>query len=223
MPTPKIQNCQPFAPMGPMGPMLNTDSRREIFINDEISQHTCYIIDEIHRINHEDKEGKKIYGKKYKIRPIKIYINSYGGNANAALAIVDAINNSKTPVYTIATGVCMSAAVLILVNGVKRFATKHTTFMIHGISGMTGGTIPEIKEVSRNYENIEKIVSAMLVDKTKLKESKLTKIFQKERANWIFYYDDAVKYGLITDDIENVNKLPKKNKKAKNKKSESKK
>lgn len=88
-------------------------------------------------IEKDDKgEAKE---KEYKREPIKIYINSYGGNLYDMWSLIDIILNSKTPIYTYCTGYAMSAGFKIFLAGHKRFVSKHATLLYHQLSGWTGG------------------------------------------------------------------------------------
>lgn len=88
-------------------------------------------------IEKDDKgEAKE---KEYKREPIKIYINSYGGNLYDMWSLIDIILNSKTPIYTYCKGYAMSAGFKIFLAGHKRFVSKHATLLYHQLSGWTGG------------------------------------------------------------------------------------
>ena len=68
--------------------------------------------------NNNDKEKKE-----YERQPIKLFINSYGGNVDDMWSLIDIIENSKTPIHTYCTGYAMSAAFCIFLAGHKRFCT----------------------------------------------------------------------------------------------------
>lgn len=59
--------------------------------------------------------------------PIKLYINSCGGTIYDMWALIDAIQNSKTPIHTYCMGYAMSAAFDIFLAGHKRYCYKHST------------------------------------------------------------------------------------------------
>lgn len=72
-------------------------------------------------------------------QPIKIYINSCGGDLAAGFTMVDAITLSRTPVTTINIGKAYSAALLTFISGHKRIAYPNSSFMMHeGSAGMSG-------------------------------------------------------------------------------------
>lgn len=69
-----------------------------------------------------------------------IYVNSTGGDAATAWALIDLIDRITGKVTTIGTGEICSAATMILAAGVKgeRSLTKNSTIMIHEAYGSTG-------------------------------------------------------------------------------------
>lgn len=67
---------------------------------------------------------------------IYVYINSFGGNADCANAIIDEFNEAiknNINVITIAQGCAFSSAAFILANGRYRFATPNSSIMLHSI------------------------------------------------------------------------------------------
>lgn len=63
--------------------------------------------------------------------PVRVWINSPGGDVMAMFVMHDAIRASNVPVYTIGCGEVASAAGLILACGHRRFVTESTVFMTH--------------------------------------------------------------------------------------------
>ncbi|MBO4276638.1 ATP-dependent Clp protease proteolytic subunit [Candidatus Saccharibacteria bacterium] len=93
------------------------------------------IILDILEYNRED-EGKPIAERK----PIKLYINSPGGEIVEGFPLISTIELSKTPVYTINIGQWSSMSFLIGITGHKRFALPYTTFLLHDGSTVNYGT-----------------------------------------------------------------------------------
>lgn len=64
-------------------------------------------------------------------QPIKIYIDSPGGDLDATLSIVDSITLSKTPVWTITIGSGDSGGFFIGLAGHKRIGYPHSSYLFH--------------------------------------------------------------------------------------------
>src|SRR5215211_2426638 len=80
-------------------------------------------------------------------KDISLYINSPGGSAYAGMAIYDSVQYVKPDVQTIAVGMCMSAAAMILCGGApgKRTALPNSKIMIHQGSAGFRGTPADIE------------------------------------------------------------------------------
>lgn len=78
---------------------------------------------------------------------IPIMINSYGGNIDSLFAMIDIIQSSHKPVATIASGVAMSCASLLLASGTKgyRFAGPNAQIMIHQVTTTNNGKLSDIE------------------------------------------------------------------------------
>lgn len=69
-------------------------------------------------------------------KEIYIYINSEGGEVEAAMAIIDEIEiaiKNGVNVVTICAGKAYSCGAFILIYGNERYATKHSSIMIHPV------------------------------------------------------------------------------------------
>lgn len=91
--------------------------QRKLFLNadvDPISVHE--IVKHIMQINAEDKLLAPDQRK-----PVLLYITSNGGDVDSGFELIDIIQNSVTPVYTINLGYQYSMGFLIGLAGQKRF------------------------------------------------------------------------------------------------------
>jgi ATP-dependent Clp protease, protease subunit len=130
--------------------------------------------------------------------PIKLYINSCGGEVSSALIIVDLILKSKVPIYTIIEGEAASAATLISVVGHKRYITEHSHMLIHQIRGGIWGKMTEFEDEMKNMKMYSEKLIKIYKKYTNLTEEKLTKILKKER-EWSS--KKCKKYGLVDEII----------------------
>ena len=141
----------------------------------------------------DDEKDKK--EKDYERKPINIYINSGGGSIYDMWALIDIIENSKTPIHTYCTGHAMSAGFLILLAGHKRYISKNAILLYHQLSGWIKGKyadmIDDMKERERNQEDIENYV----ISKTNITKDTLEKI-RKEKTDWFIHSEDVESLGI---------------------------
>jgi ATP-dependent Clp protease, protease subunit len=126
--------------------------------------------------------------------PIKLYINSLGGEVTNALIIVDLIKSSKVPIHTIIEGEAASAATLISVVGHKRFITKNSHMLIHQIRGGVWGKMTEFEDEMMNMKMFSKKLKKIYRENTCLSKEDLNKILKKE-IEWDS--KTCLEYGLV--------------------------
>lgn len=144
--------------------------------------------------NRIDQEKKIDVNKR---TPIKIYIDSNGGNLEACFTIIDAITMSKTPVWTINIGKAYSAGFFIFITGHKRFAYPNSSFLFH--EGSTG--IYQDANKFKNYADFYKQqleqLRAITLEHTQIEPEEYDKHVKDD---WWFDVNEALKYG-VTDKI----------------------
>jgi ATP-dependent Clp protease, protease subunit len=135
-------------------------------------------------------------------KPIKVYINTMGGNVLDGLTIYDTIKYvaKKMPVETIATGVCMSMGVIILQAGTRRYSMPNTRFLIHELHTVRSGTVSEMKDQMTEAEELQNLLDEILSKRAKINVEKLRKMIS--RKDCYLSVGDALKYNLIDKVIE---------------------
>jgi ATP-dependent Clp protease protease subunit len=149
------------------------------------------VIQLIYEINEED-------GKKTQAEPIKLIINSFGGEVYSGLALIDVIDNSATPVYTICHGAAMSMGLIVYAAGHHRMDSKNATFMYHEASYPADGKLGFHKQEIKEVERIDKICDSYLLSKTKFEKKQLDKV-KKTHKEWYFDTEIAVQYNLVDE------------------------
>lgn len=94
--------------------------------------------------------------------PIYLHIQSGGGSLYSAFHAMDEIKalSQKTPIISIARGICASAATLLAMACTKRYIAPSGMMLIHQFSTFMIGTHEEFKDEMKLQEKlIEKLVS----------------------------------------------------------------
>lgn len=176
----------------------NKTPSRDVFLNSHVDEMSVgHIIEHILEINALDDMNEGIL-KDYERDPIMLRINTYGGYIDDMWALVDTIMTSETPVVTIAMGKIMSAGIPILLAGDKRLGNRHSSYMIHNVSGGARGQPGDIKIIYDDIKKTEQLLADFILSRSKFPKEKLEKIIERKED---YYFDskDALKYGIIDE------------------------
>lgn len=174
---------------------------RELWLDTDVDldEGTLLIVKQIVRWNREDKNIPV-----NKRKPILIYCFSFGGDLDLCNAIIDCIRASKTPVYGVNVGRCMSAAAYIYIACHKRFSFKHSYFLFHQGSGVLGGTASEMKSQFENYEKQVSELSELMRTYTKYSDEEIDKNIKTE---WYVKTDEALNNGVCDKTVKDLDEL----------------
>lgn len=179
--------------------ILSCEDNRLYFLYGDITTKNCASIAyDITKINLEDNEKDK-KEKDFKREPIHIYINSYGGSVYAMWMLIDAIESSKTPVYTYCNGYCMSAAFQIFLAGHKRYISRHSTLMYHQIYCWRSGKYQDLVDDREHTDHLNEQIENYVIERTKLTADDLQQIREKKKDTY-FSALNAIDRG-IADEI----------------------
>lgn len=172
---------------------------RVLWVEGEIDDGIFELSKLILRYNKEDKDTPVEQRK-----PIKIFINSPGGDLDSTLSFIGLMEISKTPIWTIDACWAYSAAGLILMAGHKRFALPNTEALIHSGSGQLGGTFDQTTEQMKNYKILVDKMREFILSKTKIDN----KLFKKMSAkDWYIYTDEMLELGIVDSIVDNLDIL----------------
>ena len=174
---------------------------REIFWNFDIDDSLVDFSLMIIKWNKEDK------GKSSNERvPIKILINSNGGELSAVLNFINVLQLSKTPVYTIGLGKTYSSAGLILLAGSKghRYVFQDTTALIHSGSTGAAGNTDKVLDNFEFTQRQEKRVKDFVVANTNITEKLYIKNYRKD---WWLMSDEIISLGLADKIITDLDEI----------------
>jgi ATP-dependent Clp protease protease subunit len=165
------------------------EEERILWLDSNVDDTTLYLVKMIIRYNMIDKDIA-IEDRK----PIKIMINSGGGDVQVMMTIIKTIKISKTPVYTICFSSAMSAAAEILAAGHKRYALPGTCVMVHSGSCSYGGTMEQAESCKKYVDALTKRATDEFVANTKINAKTLKK---KGASDWYMTEDEALENGVI--------------------------
>ena len=171
--------------------MKPTPLYRNILISEEIDSNSVKVaINKIMDINYDDDLKEQDY-KDWVREPIMLFINSNGGNAYDSFALADIIKTSKTPVYTIAIGWCMSGGLLIFMAGKKRFGGENATLMFHDVTGWVNDKTEGIKQELEESKRLSKMYCNLITYNSLVKQETLDDYIIR-KAEWFIPAEEAI-------------------------------
>ena len=130
--------------------------------------------------------------------PIKLHMQSLGGELMPSFYICDLIKNIETPVHIYVDGYVASAAASIAVCGDKRFMTKHSSILIHQLKSSSTGKFNEMKEEMSNLNLFMNNLSDIFLENTKLTEKELETLLFSDI--WL-PSEKCIEYGIVDEII----------------------
>ncbi|TVR05048.1 MAG: ATP-dependent Clp protease proteolytic subunit [Spirochaetaceae bacterium] len=138
--------------------------------------------------------------------PIKVFIDSPGGDADAGYAIFDMMRFIKPEVYTIGMGLVASAGALILLAAPKerRIGLPNSHYLIHQPLSGIRGVATEIEIHAREMEKMRARINQLIADETGKPLPQVEK--DTDRDFWMGAAE-AVEYGLLSRIVTNRSEL----------------
>lgn len=129
--------------------------------------------------------------------PIRLFIDSPGGDADAGFAIFDMIRFINAPVYTIGMGLVASAAsiVLLAAPAERRLALPNSRYLIHQPLSGIRGVATEIEIHAKELEKMRVKINELIAQETG-KNVDLVKT-DTERDFWLDSAESK-EYGLVS-------------------------
>ncbi len=129
--------------------------------------------------------------------PIKVFIDSPGGDADAGYAIFDMLRFVKPEVLTIGMGTVASAAALVHLAAKKenRLSLPNAHFLIHQPLSGIRGVATEIEIHAIELEKLREKINVLIAKETGQKVKKVSE--DTDRDYWL-NAEEALEYGLIS-------------------------
>lgn len=175
------------------------EAERVYWVDQEIDASLLNLVKMIMRCNREDKDKPA-----EERTPIKVFIDSPGGDVLALWSTIKAIEISKTPIHTINYCTCFSAAADLLAAGHKRYALPGTSAMVHSGSCMYGGTVEQAESMKKHFDKLSKKITDYFLAHTKVDPKAFKK---KAPSDWYFDEQDMLDNGLIDEIVTDLDTL----------------
>lgn len=129
-------------------------------------------------------------------RSIQLYVNSPGGDIDAALAIFDTMQHIEPPVSTVCMGAAGSVAALLVAGGAagQRLALPNARFLLHQPGAERQGQISDLLLAADVVERQRRSVECILAD---LVGSDAEQVRADTDRDLTLTASEAVDYGLI--------------------------
>ena len=139
--------------------------------------------------------------------PIRVFIDSPGGDADAGYAIFDMLRFVKPDIYAIGMGLVASAGAIILLAAPaeSRIGLPNSHYLIHQPLSGIRGVATEIEIHARELEKLRIKINNLIAEETGQKLDKVEK--DTDRDFWMSA-DEAKEYGLISSVIANRTEMP---------------
>lgn len=132
---------------------------------------------------------------KEELKPIVIYVHSFGGDVYQKNALTDILCASRTPVITVGLGVIMSSGFDIFLAGHRRYAFEHSQFLCHAGYGAMQGSQSELAEANKNNKYRLEMDKQYILSRTAIPETVYKKMRDKD---WYFTADEVRQYNIAT-------------------------
>ena len=137
-------------------------------------------------------------------KPIRLYINSPGGDLNIFYTVKDIIEMSKTPIVAVNLGMAYSAAALLFLSCRERYMLKSSKILLHLGSASLGGSYLDLMSAVADYqEQVESFVSAIQEKTTYTPDE----IESNISSDWYIDAEDALAHGAATKIIDDIDEL----------------
>lgn len=164
--------------------------QRKLYFSADITQGT--VLEAAKHILQYNTEDEGIEPEKRK--PILLYLTSNGGEVDSGFELIDVIQNSKTPVYTVNLGYQYSMGFLIGLAGHKRYATSNAKFLMHDGSNFVYNSGAKAQDQMEFQRKIEERVKQYILSHSKLTSKEYD---SKLRVEWYMFADEAKEKGFV--------------------------
>jgi ATP-dependent Clp protease protease subunit len=138
--------------------------------------------------------------------PIRVFIDSPGGDADAGYALFDMLRFVKPPVTMIGMGLVASAAAIVLLAAPRerRVGLPNSHYLIHQPMSGTRGVATEVEIHARELEKLRQKINRLIAEET---GQPLEKVARDTDRDYWMNAEEAVAYGLLSRTLKSRSEL----------------
>lgn len=137
-------------------------------------------------------------------KPIWIYLENYGGDADMMWMMIDVIEHSETPIYTVNMGIAGSAASMIFVAGKKRYMMPNANVVIHEGSATVTGDAVKVIDNTENYKKSLKKSRDFILEHTEIPTATMNK---KKNNDWYLDAEYCLDHGVCDCVVSSLDQI----------------
>lgn len=178
--------------------IVSSDSVCDEYYRSPIMQMVADIMD----INRYDNEHNIAPADR---KPIRLYINSPGGDIAEGFALISVMKLSKTPIYTINIGSWCSTAFWIGIAGDKRFSLPYMTFLMHDGSSFIFDSANKVQDRMKFDERFRhEVIKKHVLEYSKMDSTEYDLL---TRVEYYMLPEDALEHGFIDEIVTDINAI----------------
>lgn len=168
------------------------------------------LAEDIIRFNWADDDAEAEFRKSHpsdpppKRTPIKLFIDTAGGSLHDTMHLVEVIQKSRTPVWTIAEGLCASGGFYVFIAGERRICSEYTTFLTHEGFLMRdyNDSFDALIRMAEHFAKFQRHKVQPFVRSRIKTEIGLRAYKKRLHSEWYFTADKAIRYGIADEIIK---------------------
>ncbi len=194
-----VQKMDPGLPLPSLVSYYALEKDRKLYLDSEVDNSVLGIQRMILRWNMEDA-GRPAEERK----PIHLYIFSPGGDVDLMWSLIDTIEASETPVYTVNMGMAASAAGLIFMSGHRRYMLKRASVMIHEGSAHVTGDAIKVMDAGESYKKALAQMKDYILKRTGISPAMLNR---KRCHDWELDSDYCLEHGVCDTVVSHLSEI----------------
>ncbi len=137
-------------------------------------------------------------------QPIVIYVMSEGGELDDMWLLIDLVQLSATPVWTVNLGLAASAAALVYLAGSRRLMMPNAKVLLHEGSARMSGDANKLLDAAADYDRDIQKMREFIMARTTIPRNLLDR---HKKDDWYLYADTCLRYGVCHQVVTSLEEI----------------